>query len=84
VPSSPTNPINPVSGLGLTSLGSQQFSGMPIIEGFTYDQQQQDKGNADSPPLKFDAESHPTALMPGLSDLNSTLVPSWAVEADQL
>jgi hypothetical protein len=76
--------IHPVFGTGLTSLGSIQFSGMSLIEGVTSDQTELHEGNGYSPPPKIEAESPQIALIPEFSNLNSTLVPPWTVEADQL
>ena len=80
----PMNLIHPVSGTGLTSLGSIQFSGMSLIEGVTSDQTELHDGNGYSPPSKFDAESPQIALNPDFGNINPTLVPPCTVEADQL
>ena len=57
---------------------------MSLIEGVTSDQTELHEGNGYSPPPKIEAESPQIALIPEFSNLNSTLVPPWTVEADQL
>jgi len=49
--------IRPGSGMGLTRLGSLLLPGMQPLEGFTWDQKQEDDGKADPAVSKSDAEN---------------------------